>query len=575
MSPRPGSADGEQRVGRAGACPNAFPGVPRDELRRIYLPPARIMWQEGGPEGEAYLERPDLLLRAGEGQATRWRPAGCTLAHRGRAPGVCLDFGRELSGGVRLVSGGVLSRVVRVRLRFGESVSEAMNAPRNDHAMHDTLLDLPAYSTTFFGNTGFRFVRIDLVDPGSRLELREAGAFVELRDLAYRGWFRCSDPLLNAVWDASVWTVHLCMQQFLWEGVKRDRMIWTPEQSIAADTISVVFGHHDIVPRTYDFLRDETPLPAFMNGYSSMSLWWIVAQRNWYRYHKDRGYLEAQSGYLAGLIELLVGFVDADGHERLPEERFLDWHNAGDEEALRAGTQALLAYALRCAAELCDILGDGAHARLAAATATTLDAAAPVGRQTKASIALRVMGGSLSPNEALPALCERPFEAMSLFTGYHILVARALAGDLEGCLDLLRGYWGRMIELGATTFWEHFDVSWTANAGRIDELPVPHKDDIHADFGRLSYERYRNSFCHAWGGAPATFLAHYVLGVRPLCDGFDEVAVVPGLGDLQWAEGAVATRHGEIRVRHERASDGAIGTKIELPPGVRRRRPTA
>lgn len=40
--------------------------------------------------------------------------------------------------------------------------------------------------------------------------------------------------------------------------------------------------------------------------------------------------------------------------------------------------------------------------------------------------------------------------------GYYILTARAMAGDYEGCLEAIREYWGGMLSLGATTFWEDF-----------------------------------------------------------------------------------------------------------------------
>ena len=42
---------------------------------------------------------------------------------------------------------------------------------------------------------------------------------------------------------------------------------------------------------------------------------------------------------------------------------------------------------------------------------------------------------------------------------------------------------GKMIDLGATTFWENFDITWAENAAPIDELVPEEKKDIHADYG--------------------------------------------------------------------------------------------
>jgi len=43
-----------------------------------------------------------------------------------------------------------------------------------------------------------------------------------------------------------------------------------------------------------------------------------------------------------------------------------------------------------------------------------------------------------------------------LFYGYYMLNARAEAGDYQGAMDNIREYWGSMLDLGATTFWEDF-----------------------------------------------------------------------------------------------------------------------
>ena len=44
-------------------------------------------------------------------------------------------------------------------------------------------------------------------------------------------------------------------------------------------------------------------------------------------------------------------------------------------------------------------------------------------------------------------------------------------------------YWGAMIDLGATSFWEDFDINWIPNAAPIDELVPEGKKDIHGDCG--------------------------------------------------------------------------------------------
>ena len=48
--------------------------------------------------------------------------------------------------------------------------------------------------------------------------------------------------------------------------------------------------------------------------------------------------------------------------------------------------------------------------------------------------------------------------------GYYILTAKSNGRRLAGALDGMRDYWGGMLSMGATTFWEDFDLNWMKNA---------------------------------------------------------------------------------------------------------------
>jgi hypothetical protein len=63
-----------------------------------------------------------------------------------------------------------------------------------------------------------------------------------------------------------------------------------------------------------------------------------------------------------------------------------------------------------------------------------------------------------------------------------------------------------MLDKGATTFWEDFDIAWAENSCRIDELPTPDKKDIHGDFGAFCYIGYRHSLCHGWPAGVIQFI---------------------------------------------------------------------
>jgi len=162
---------------------------------------------------------------------------------------------------------------------------------------------------------------------------------------------------------------------------------------------------------------------------------------------------------------------------------------------------------------------------------------------------------------------------VSTFYGFYVLQALAKSGDTDTALDLIRDYWGGMLDYGATTFWEDFDLGWTNNAARIDELVPPGKKDLHGDCGAYCYEGFRHSFCHGWASGPTAWLSQNILGVKPLEPGFQRVRIAPQLGRLKWAEGDYPTPLGPIHVRHERRADGSIDSEISAPKGVKVERP--
>jgi hypothetical protein len=57
--------------------------------------------------------------------------------------------------------------------------------------------------------------------------------------------------------------------------------------------------------------------------------------------------------------------------------------------------------------------------------------------------------------------------------------------------------------------------------------------------------------------------------VRPVAPGCREVAVEPFLGDLEWAEGALATPFGPIKVSVRKMPDGSLKTDVCAPKEVK------
>jgi len=332
----------------------------RDSRIREYISPVRIVWQQNSE----LIQGSDNLLLQGNGQSDLTNRSICKLTSTmNQHPAILLDFGKELQGGLQIVTGMPISQKP-VTVRFGESVSEAMcdidgkNGATNDHAMRDFMIRLPWLGVLEVGNSGFRFARIDLVNDTTELHLKEVRAISTFRDIPYKGSFCCNDERLNKIWETGAYTVHLNMQEYLWDGVKRDRLVWVGDLHPEVMTVNTVFGYNEVVPKSLDLARDITPLPQWMSGISSYSIWWLLIQRDWFYYQGDIAYLQEQKTYLTDLLRLLISKVNEDGIEQLDGNRFLDWPSSTNPQAIHAGLQALMVLAMKAGNELCSILNE-------------------------------------------------------------------------------------------------------------------------------------------------------------------------------------------------------------------------
>ena len=550
--------------------------VQTEETVRRYLSPVKILWET--PNASTNIINAERLLKPGDGQADLSGNDLCVMHNddKGKA-GILLDFGRELHGGLQLITdrsrGG---KPVRVRIRFGESASEAMSnvdtihGATNDHAMRDFIISLPWLGKLEVGNTGFRFVRIDLVDDNAELKLKEARAIFVFRDIPYLGSFKCSDTLLNKIWITGAYTVQLNMQDYLWDGIKRDRLVWVGDMHPETSTIAAVFGNSDVVDKSLDLAKNITPLPEYMNGMVSYSMWWVLIQHDWYMHNGDIGYLNQQKSYLVALLNQYIQKIDKDGNEQLYDgTRFLDWPSSTDPKAIHAGLQAMMVMTLNAGSELCTILHDPVTAAKCNAAVKLLKKQVPDPGNSKQAAALLSLSGLINADKADQVISARGVHNYSTFFGYYMLKAKARAGDYQGAIDAIRNYWGPMLAMGATTFWEDFNIDWLPNASRIDELVPPGKKDIHGDYGAFCYKGFRHSLCHGWSSGPTPWLTQYVLGVNVISAGCKVIKIEPHLGDLAYAEGTFPTPFGIVFIKDVKQPNGKVKIEVKAPKEIK------
>ena len=541
-------------------------GLAQDESDprvRSYVSPVRIVTQT-----EAVASATLLMPRHGQVPEGRFLAGSGCLLDAAKGSSLVLDFGREHHGGL-VIGNGAAGRGAKVRVRFGESVAETMaelgeKGAQNDHALRDFVIELPWLGTREVGNSGFRFVRLDAV--AGTPDLQSVRAVSLMRPMVRLGGFKSSDPRLNAVFNTAVRTVHLCCQDYLWDGIKRDRLVWMGDTHPETMAILPVFGAADVLPKSLDYMAATTPADAWMNTMPTYTLWWIRNLAEWYRYTGDLVYLKEHAAYLAATFDhVLSGMKDG----QWTAGNFLDWPTEHDPIAATAGTQALALITARETAFLAEALGDATLKQKAENLAAQLAKLAPDPHGAKSAAALLALSGLRTP-QAMYAdvLSQNGHTGVSTFYGYYMLEAMSAAGEQKRALATARDYWGGMLDMGATSFWEDFNLAWTNNAFRVDQLPVPGKKDVHGDYGEFCYKGFRHSLCHGWAAGPAAWCINSVLGIRPVGVGAKQFEIAPDLGDLDWAEGAYALPDGRRLAVKVTRKDGKLDIAVQAPEDI-------
>lgn len=527
--------------------------VEEDKLKRSFILPTRVLWKGNGTEAE------EFLLESKLSQIYVGMPSTTKLSNEdGKKGAILLDFGSELVGSLELLVSKVSNpQGVNVHIRFGESASEAMTPiaeknATNDHATRDMSVLLTRWSQQTVGYTGYRFVYIEVADEDAWIDLGAVRGILTLRDIPYLGSFGCEDKRLEQIYNVSAYTVHLCMQNMLWDGIKRDRLVWIGDTHPEMLAIRSVFGENEVVEEALKFISKTNRLPEWPNKHTTYGYWYLMILWDWYWYTGKEELVWELKNYWKGLIELLLSQVHEDSEDLLNEEEFkcgffIDWPTKGTEEA-KAGTYALFRLALLSSAKLCELTGESELGKRCLEVAEILSQEELSHNDRKQTVALLKLAGMLDGETAGAVLTKDGGKGMSTFMSYYILSAVADTAGIDPAIEMMKEYYGAMLDAGATTFWEDFDLEWAREGARIDELPSQDGYDIHGDNGRFCYQGMRHSLCHGWSAGPAAILPERLLGIEILAPGCKKLSVKPQLGKLDWAKGSYPTPYGLLQV---------------------------
>lgn len=479
-----------------------------------------------------------------------------------------VDFGKETFGFIKLHN---LEGSGKISIYYGESREEALDAPEAMTLDRLTVNQSPAKDSVMPLSKAFRYVNI--VKESGDVSFDDVSMLYEYADVKQRGTFSCNDEEINRILDVSKYTLELNTREFFIDGIKRDRWIWSGDalQSYLMNYYS--YFDNPTVTRTIQALRGKDPVTAHINTIIDYTFYWFISVYDYYLYTGDKKFIEQIYPKMQTMMDYCLGRRNKNGLiEGLSGDwTFIDWAAGLSKKGEISFEQLLFARSLETMGLCADLVNDKTNAatykKLGADLKTKLFSLY-WNNQKQALVHSRV-NGKQTDNVTRYAnmfaiffnyFTERQKQQVKKsvllndtiqkittpYMRFYELEALSAMGEQELVLKEMKSYWGGMLNLGATSFWEEYNPSKSG----AEHLAM---------YGR----KYGKSLCHAWGASPIYLLGKYYLGVKPTSAGYNTYIVEPSLGGLQWMEGKVPTPAGDIALRVSETEikiTGAAGT---------------
>lgn len=464
--------------------------------------------------------------------------------------GSLADFGKETFGFIKVHG---LKGKGKLNIYYGESREEALSTAYCE-TLDQLELDLVEKKDSMMPlSKAFRYVHAQYEGTVTADSISMLYEYAPVKD---RGSFKSSDEELNQIYDVAKYTFQLNTREFFIDGIKRDRWVWSGDayQSYLMNYYS--FFDAETVKRTLWAQRGKDPVTAHINTIMDYSFYWFLGIYDYYKFTGDQKFVQDIYPRMQSLMTYIDGRKNKNGLlEWMPGDWiFIDWADHLSKEGEVSFEQLLYARSLETMALCAQLANDQAGA-------------AEYGKQAGE---LQKKLFKLYWNDSKQALIHnrvndqatdkvtRYANMFGIFFDYftaeqkqgvkknvllndHIakittpymrfyeLEALCALGEQKYVLKEMKNYWGGMLKLGATSFWEEYNP---------DKKGTAHLAMYGRPFGK--------SLCHAWGASPLYLLGKYYLGIQPSTPGYETYVIAPNLGGLTWMEGKVPTQNGEI-----------------------------
>ena len=453
-----------------------------------------------------------------------------------RGDRIILDFGQHVVGRFSVninQTGSPMDAPLYIRLKFAEMPAEieAKSADYDGWLSRSWIQEefvhideLPA-KLELPRRYSFRYVEIEVIDTSPKWQALFSNPEAVCESSADWSAMKIPeihDELLSRIYSVGVKTLAECMQDVFEDGPKRDRRLWLGDLRLQALANYATFDNVELVKRCLYlfagmtteegkisanvFTRPENvPDDTFLFEYS---LFFISVLYDLNNAHPDTEIVRELYPVCKRQMDITLKMVDSDGKLITDEDYpvFVDWSNGFNKDT--AG-QAETIYVLRQFIALAEIAGDDDIQRYRDAMERMIrysreklyDPSRKLfltngNEYNIASQVWMVLAHVMSDDEnreILRTMVSELFPVKDIATPYmyHCIAEALFEGGLrDEAVKLMKDYWGKMIELGADTFWEAFDPD------------------------RPEYSPYGspivNSYCHAWSCTPVYLIARYL-----------------------------------------------------------------
>ena len=384
-------------------------------------------------------------------------------------------------------------------------------------------------------------------------------AYYEYLPLEHKGTFKCSDELINRIWDTSVYTLHLNSREFFLDGIKRDRWVWSGDAYQSYLVSRYVFFDENIIKRTILALRGKDPVEKHINTILDYSFYWIMSVYDYYEMTADVEFIKRIYPKMKSLMDFCLSRLDENGFASKVDDDwiFIDWADM-DKTGAVCAEQMLLLRSLETMTVCSRLLGiDSDYEKHEKALKERINKhfwndekgayidSFESGRNNvsrHANIFALLFGyADEAQREKIVKnvlLNENVAHIKTPYFKFYELEAMCSVGNLDVITQQMKSYWGGMLGFGATSFWEEYNP----------EKAYDEQYEMYAD-------KFGKSFCHAWGASPVYLIGKYYMGVTPVSAGYENFEVRPNLGGLDWFEGTVPIKDGIVSVK---IKDGVV-----------------